>query len=778
MAAPIRPDQLPRREFGPSGAQKQQTWTQQDTTAQAPRAASTELIPPPGPRHTRSTSMNQGITSGLDMAFAADKAQQWLSNWAPKGEGRGREFLMNGINGVASVASQVSNGLNGRLEKETVLGDVNKSTNDLPAPSVSSASSSTSTEGRHGFSTSSPVPKLAEGQNANGLVAGRQIPQPANLARLGHSATTGSAPTIARPGGLHQTRPSNLSSTASTTSLPNNGNRSSVHGPSHLGPNIPAHQRTFSSESQGRPSSFVSGVFASSASRSSSMTGQSTAISTLNTGVPYKVGFQPQGVRSDRTEEYLDAREEALEEIDKEEGRLNRRWAKLVDLHFNPFIPQIQTAGPQLSRSPSSSLSITSLATDKRRSLLSFDVDSLKPKEVFKGIKAGVGPGGEEGRKRAAEQAIVKWEDDSTVRRCRICASSFSLSNRKHHCRLCGRIVCSLPPTPSALLAIQIQLFAPIDPTATSTSTQVGLPPGTRREKCSLLLVADWRTGRGEEVEERFVGWMKLEDDHNALKSASKREFLERNSVSGDRIGPDSSQETRDLKLPQQPKEVQVKGMRVCRDCWAIISRKQKIGDRQRITGFSRLYHGLRSLQFEIESLLSEYEEHLAGFTSSLETDKPLDELLTLHRQLIVLFTDYEHLSKKISSAPCKVGSSQAQVQSSIARSAATFMTKEMAKLQTVPKLQKKIAEAKRKGLVISETTLEQLTGPGANEGADEDVQDVALLLQPLLEQESQLESYIADANAQRKYEDGKALQEALREIRDEIKRITLKAGR
>jgi hypothetical protein len=38
--------------------------------------------------------------------------------------------------------------------------------------------------------------------------------------------------------------------------------------------------------------------------------------------------------------------------------------------------------------------------------------------------------------------------------------------------------------------------------------------------------------------------------------------------------------------------------------------------------------------------------------------------------------------------------------------------------------------------------------------------------------------SYIADANAQRKYEDGKALSEALNEIRAEIEAVTLKAVR
>ncbi|KAI8812034.1 FYVE zinc finger-domain-containing protein [Cladochytrium replicatum] len=45
--------------------------------------------------------------------------------------------------------------------------------------------------------------------------------------------------------------------------------------------------------------------------------------------------------------------------------------------------------------------------------------------------------------RRALEQSLVKWEDDNEVTNCYACGNSFnSLTNRKHHCRLCGRIVC------------------------------------------------------------------------------------------------------------------------------------------------------------------------------------------------------------------------------------------------------------------------------------------------------------------------------------------------
>lgn len=43
----------------------------------------------------------------------------------------------------------------------------------------------------------------------------------------------------------------------------------------------------------------------------------------------------------------------------------------------------------------------------------------------------------------AFEREIIPWVDDSDVSHCEFCMNRFSLTKRKHHCRLCGKIMCS-----------------------------------------------------------------------------------------------------------------------------------------------------------------------------------------------------------------------------------------------------------------------------------------------------------------------------------------------
>ncbi|KAI2468511.1 VAC1 protein [Annulohypoxylon bovei var. microspora] len=50
-------------------------------------------------------------------------------------------------------------------------------------------------------------------------------------------------------------------------------------------------------------------------------------------------------------------------------------------------------------------------------------------------------------QRKAIEQTIVTWEDDAKVAKCPFCQQEFSWTFRRHHCRICGRVVCSDPQT-------------------------------------------------------------------------------------------------------------------------------------------------------------------------------------------------------------------------------------------------------------------------------------------------------------------------------------------
>jgi hypothetical protein len=69
-------------------------------------------------------------------------------------------------------------------------------------------------------------------------------------------------------------------------------------------------------------------------------------------------------------------------------------------------------------------------------------------------------------------------------------------------------------------------------------------------------------------------------------------------------------------------------------------------------------------------------------FRSNETPIEPPDDLLLTHKTLMALLLQYEHLTKRISSIQCEEGGNQATVQGAVARMAATFLTKEMLKVQ------------------------------------------------------------------------------------------------
>ncbi|KAL2133299.1 hypothetical protein VTI74DRAFT_2565 [Chaetomium olivicolor] len=55
---------------------------------------------------------------------------------------------------------------------------------------------------------------------------------------------------------------------------------------------------------------------------------------------------------------------------------------------------------------------------------------------------------GQRSQRKMIEQSVVTWEDDASVPRCPFCKQEFRpWTFRRHHCRICGRVICADPET-------------------------------------------------------------------------------------------------------------------------------------------------------------------------------------------------------------------------------------------------------------------------------------------------------------------------------------------
>lgn len=98
----------------------------------------------------------------------------------------------------------------------------------------------------------------------------------------------------------------------------------------------------------------------------------------------------------------------------------------------------------------------------------------------------------------------MKWQSDSLATSCPICTAPFSLTTRKHHCRLCGRVVCFLPPSTARqlLLATATAKANAADPELAPQAV-----PPNRRERCSTFFTYEYKAlPNAGESEKRVQG--------------------------------------------------------------------------------------------------------------------------------------------------------------------------------------------------------------------------------------------------------------------------------
>ncbi|CAG7562499.1 unnamed protein product [Fusarium equiseti] len=121
-------------------------------------------------------------------------------------------------------------------------------------------------------------------------------------------------------------------------------------------------------------------------------------------------GYWARGVLTDHTDTFVEIRRKKVERQNLEISRLEKRLTKLTKLLANPPEKLTQSNGSLLGP-------VTSLAGQKN------------PRKLI-------------------EQSVVTWEEDATVAKCPFCQQEFgSWTFRRHHCRICGRVVCGDPQT-------------------------------------------------------------------------------------------------------------------------------------------------------------------------------------------------------------------------------------------------------------------------------------------------------------------------------------------
>lgn len=341
----------PRRTFGSAangngngggaGVSGERPLSTVSASSMTPSNSMSHLAPPvssPSYEPNRGRSPSSAST-GSAAQLAAERATQWLSSLAPRGEGRGREFITNTLSGVATVASTVGQEVNGFIAANAAARNGASSGHSRP----NSFSASSPPNGAvpvpyaRRDSARSPSPSSAAA-NANGTTTtGRRIPQPANISRLGGAAAHGSAlvtSPIASPtsssfhrGPQQQQQPGVVAPGHRTTPSQSSLAPPGAHAHAHTAPGAGAYSaRRGSSHAHTRTGS--AGLATSPALSATSEVNPATA-KVRQAGMPYKIGFQPSGVRNDRSGEFMRNRKALASERDKEEGRLGRRWAKV-----------------------------------------------------------------------------------------------------------------------------------------------------------------------------------------------------------------------------------------------------------------------------------------------------------------------------------------------------------------------------------------------------------------------------------------------------------------
>ena len=249
---------------------------------------------------------------------------------------------------------------------------------------------------------------------------------------------------------------------------------------------------------------------------------------------------------------------------------------------------------------------------------------------------------GARNQRKLIEQSVVAWEDDASVLKCPFCQQEFgSWTFRRHHCRICGRVVCADPQT--------------------NCSNEVGLNVANRKRLTLELSVSP------------------------PLPS------LRHGTLTIIAMTPPSEKQT-----PAAEAQLSI-DVRMCRDCkGTLFSKRDFAASIAHKPPDQRAYETLRQFERGIQLLLPSFQRALLALQSvdgdmgqpsrSPPTRTQIQEAAKFRKRLIDSFTKYDLAARRIrdmkSDSP-----TQLRLQKAIYAAASSFLHTYMLPLKSVPRI-------------------------------------------------------------------------------------------
>ncbi|NWT05655.1 RBNS5 protein, partial [Mionectes macconnelli] len=354
---------------------------------------------------------------------------------------------------------------------------------------------------------------------------------------------------------------------------------------------------------------------------------------------------------------------------------------------------------------------------------------------------------------RAIEKSVVPWVSDQDVPFCPDCGSKFSIRNRRHHCRLCGSIMC---------------------------------------KKCMELISLPLASKLTSASKEAL-------DSHSSPNSSP-------NSVHGSRRGSISSISSVSSALDEKDDD-RIRCCRHCRD--TLLKREQQIDEKEYTPEIVKLYEKLRVCMAKVDQKAPEYIR-MAESLNAGETTYSLEHANDLRVEIQKIYEFIDALSKKILSLGLhedpQPHPKTLQLQRMIRYSATLFVQEKLLGLMSLPTKDQYEELKKRRLHMVRQVTFETQGKQEENQkefmsrsatavNGDEthmkkgtvrksegwlptsSISRESERADPLLQQIDNITSFIEQAKAANRIDEVHMLQENLMQLQDEYdQQQTLKA--